>query len=407
LIIAPGLPYPPIWGFGIRVNQFLRLLAPRHDVALLTYEEPDEAEKVRAVADLGVTVHTVPRAKSSERAKRRAQLSSLFSLTSYQRRSTYSTAMQARLDELTAQQRFDVIQIESSQLAGFQFPAATLVVLDEHNIEYELLYRMYQTEGSPARRIYNRLEFAKFRHEEIATWRRVSGCVMTSAREQEIVRRLAPQTPTIVGANAVDVDFFIPSDQPGRADRIVMTGLMHYRPNIDGAVYFVQEIFPRILAVRPDAVFTIVGAGATEEVRRLEGPHVVVTDTVPDVRPYAHEAGAFVVPLRMGGGTRLKVLEGLSMRKAVVSTSVGCEGIDVVNDQHLLVADDPKSFAAAVLRVLNEPETAARLGGRGRELVEQRYKWESVVDRLDAFYARLLAKGTRARAHVGNEHAAR
>jgi glycosyltransferase involved in cell wall biosynthesis len=393
LIIAPGLPYPPIWGFGIRVNQFLRLLARRHRVSLLTYEEPDEEEKVRAVAALGVEVHTVPRAKSTDRAKRGAQLSSLFSTSSYQRRSSYSAAMQARLDELTGRERFDVIQIESSQLAGFHFPPGSAIVLDEHNIEYELLYRMYQTEGSPARRLYNRLEYAKFRHEEIDTWRRVSGCVMTSAREQEIVRQLAPDTPTIVGANAVDVDFFTASDRPASPDRIVMTGLMHYRPNIDGAVYFVQEILPRILTARPDAVFTIVGAGATDEVRRLAGPHVVVTGTVPDVRPYAHEAGAFVVPLRMGGGTRLKVLEGLSMRKAVVSTSVGCEGIEVVHGEHLLVADEPQSFADAVLRVLGDPGTAERLGARGHQLVAERYKWESVVERLEAFYGQLLAGG--------------
>jgi glycosyltransferase involved in cell wall biosynthesis len=398
LIIAPGLPHPPIWGFGIRVNQFLRLLAQRHEVSLLAYEEPDELEKVRAVAALGVAVHTVPRAKGSERAKRSAQLSSVFSTTSYQRRSAYSDAIQARLNELCARERFDLIQIESSPLAGFQFPRGLPIVLDEHNIEYELLYRMYQTEGSPARRLYNRLEFAKFRREEIAAWRRVSGCILTSAREQAIVSVLAPDTPTIVGANAVDVDFFTPSPQPGRQDRIVMTGLMHYRPNIDGAVYFVQEIFPRILAVRPDAVFTIVGAGATEEVRRLSGPNVVVTGTVSDVRPFAHEAGAFVVPLRMGGGTRLKVLEGLSMRKAVVSTSIGCEGIEVVDGDQLLVADDPKAFADAVLRVLNDRDTASQLGARGRRLVEERYKWESVVERLEAFYRELVAGGHGARA---------
>jgi glycosyltransferase involved in cell wall biosynthesis len=390
LFIAPGLPHPPIWGFGIRVNQFLRLMAKRHRVALLTYEEPDEAEKVRAIAGLGVEVHTVPRAKSTERAKRVAQLGSVFSTRSFQRRSSYSAAMQARLDELSARERFDVIQIESSQLAGFRFPAGPVVVLDEHNIEYELLYRMCQTEGSPARRLYNRLEFAKFQREEVASWRALSGCVMTSAREQEIVAGLAPGTPTIVGANAVDVDFFAPSPQPPRPDRLVMTGLMHYRPNIDGAVYFVQEILPRILAVRPDTVFTIVGAGATNEVLRLAGPNVIVTGTVPDVRPYVHEAGAFVVPLRMGGGTRLKVLEGLSMRKAVVSTSIGCEGIDVVDGEHLLVADDAEAFAAAVLRVLEHSDTAERLGVHGRQLVEERYRWVSVVERLEAFYEQLM-----------------
>jgi polysaccharide biosynthesis protein PslH len=391
LIVAPSLPYPPIWGFGIRVNQFLRLLARRHDVSLLTYEEPGERDKVAAVEQLGVTVHTVLRPKSTERGKRTAQLSSLMSKLSYQRRNVHSRAMQAKLDELDASVPFDVIQIESSQLAGFDFSPSSLLILDEHNIEYELLYRMYRTEGSPMRRFYNRLEFAKFKREEIRSWRSVSGCVMTSAREQKIVKALAPDTPTIVGANAVDVEYFRPSVAPRQNRALVMTGLMHYRPNIDGALYFVNEIFPLILASRPDMVFYIVGAGATDELKRLAGPSVVVTDTVPDVRPYVHDAAAFVVPLRMGGGTRLKVLEGLSMEKAVVSTSVGCEGIDVVHGEHLLVADHPQAFADAVLKVVADDGLAGRLGRQGRALVETHYKWESVVGRLERFYHRLIA----------------
>jgi len=391
LIVSPGLPYPPIWGFGIRVNQLLRLLARNHDVSLLTYEEPDEAAKVAAVEALGVVVQTVARPKPTERSKRTAQLSSAFSRQSYQRRSLYSRAMQAKLQELSARAPFDVIQVESSQLTGLDFGRSSVLVLDEHNIEYELLYRMYRTERSAMRRFYNWVEFTKFKREEITSWRSVSGCVMTSAREQQIVKALAPDTPTIVGANAVDVDYFRPSVGPPSGDALVMTGLMHYRPNIDGAVYFVNEIFPLILASRPDMVFYIVGAGATDELKRLAGPNVVVTDTVPDVRPYVHDAAVFVVPLRMGGGTRLKVLEGLSMAKAVVSTSVGCEGIDVVHGEHLLVADNPQAFADAVLKLGNDAELAGLLGRQGRALVEQRYKWESVVNQLERFYHRLLA----------------
>jgi polysaccharide biosynthesis protein PslH len=391
LVMSPGLPYPPIWGFGIRVLQILRLLARHHDVTLLTYEEPDEAEKVTAVAALGVEVLTVPRPKTHERDKRRAQMSSILSTQSYQRRSLSSGAMQSRLNALAATRQFDVVQIESSQLAGFAFDPRWVLVLDEHNIEYELLSRMYRTEGSMVRRCYNWLEYIKFRKEEIGSWRRFDGCVMTSSREQKIVQTLAGHAPTIVGANAVDVEHFRPSSAAVKPGMLVMTGLMHYRPNIDGAAYFVQEILPRILSARPDAVFYIVGAGATDELKRLAGPNVIVTGTVPDVRPYVQDASVFVVPLRMGGGTRLKVLEGLSMEKPVVSTSIGCEGIDVVHDEHLLVADDPDAFADAVLALMNDRQRAGELGRRGRILVEQGYRWESVVSRLEEFYERLLA----------------
>jgi glycosyltransferase involved in cell wall biosynthesis len=170
-----------------------------------------------------------------------------------------------------------------------------------------------------------------------------------------------------------------------------MTGLMHYRPNIDGAVYFVREILPHILASRPKAVFYIVGAGATNELKRLASDNVVVTDTVADVRPYVYKSAVFVVPLRMGGGTRLKVLEGMSMAKAVVSTSVGCEGIDVTHDEQLLIVDEARGFADAVLQLQADRARRLEMGRAGRQLVERQYRWDSVVDRLEGFHARLVA----------------
>jgi glycosyltransferase involved in cell wall biosynthesis len=138
--------------------------------------------------------------------------------------------------------------------------------------------------------------------------------------------------------------------------------------------------------------FTIVGADATEEVQRLAGPGVVVTGTVPDVRRYVARAAAVVVPLRMGSGTRLKVLEGLAMGKALVSTSLGCEGIDVRDGEHLLIADDPRDFAAAVLRLLDDSGAAAALGQRGRALAVAQYSWATVVEGLEGFYTDMLSR---------------
>jgi glycosyltransferase involved in cell wall biosynthesis len=390
LILTPSLPYPPIWGFGIRVYEFVRLLARRHDVSLVTYAEPGDEEKINAVAAICSNVHTVLRTPETERRKRLSQLSSVFLRDSYQRRRLRSPAMQTMLDELMKREHFDVVQIESSQLAGFTFDPRAVTVLDEHNIEYELLYRMYSTEVSPLRRMYNWLEYLKFKREEVSSWQSVCGVVSTSAREELIMRQAAPGTPLLVGPNAVNVEYFCPSDEPISANALVMTGLMHYRPNIDGAVYFVREILPHIHASRPNVVFYIVGAGATTELKRLVGENVVVTDTVADVRPYVYKSAVFVVPLRMGGGTRLKVLEGMSMKKAVVSTSVGCEGIDVSNGEHLLVVDEPRAFADAVLQLLADRERRLALGRAGRALVERHYRWDTVVERLEGFYDRLL-----------------
>lgn len=391
LIITPSIPYPLTWGFGIRVYQLVRHLAERHAVTLLSYAYPEEQQYLAPLRRLCAAVHTVPYPPAAWEKKRWAQLASLVSPRSYQRRSLHSPQMQAAIDRLLAAEPFDVIQIESSQMGGFTFRSPALVAVDEHNIEYELLFRTYRGERSPARRLYNGLEYAKFRREERRCWRQADACVVTSAREAAIVQGHARQTPTAVVANGVDVEQFRPDETPVEAHRIVFTGLIRYRPNSDAALYCTREILPWIHQERPEVTLGIIGADPPAEVRRLAGPRVFVSGSVPDVRPYVRQAAVLVVPLRMGSGTRLKVLEGLAMGKAVVSTSLGCEGIDVRHGEHLLIADEPRAFAAAVLRLLADRELAATLGARGRALVERHYAWSRVAAQLDDLYAGLLA----------------
>ena len=395
LIASPTLPYPQSSGYAIRVFQVVHLLQRRHSVTLLAYGDP--SEEADAIAELRGHVpdlHVVPRSTTVS-SKRAEQLATLISRQSFQRRHQYSVEFQEKLDELSARAPYDIINIETSGLGGFRFDPRAALVLTEHDIVYELLYRMYQTERSPFRRLYNRVEYSKVRRDEIRMWRGVAGCVTTSPREERIIRELAPQTPILVAPNGVDVDYFAPGDDPVDPNVLVMTGFMKTRPNIDGALFFVREVLPRIRAARPQVVVYLVGAAPPEEVRRLASDHVIVTDAVPDVRPYVRRAAVFVVPLRMGGGTRLKVLEGLSMLKPMVSTSLGCEGIDVEDGRHLLIADEPEAFAGAVLRLLEDPALGARLAAEGRQRVLSQYRWDAIVDRLETFYEQ-VATGERA-----------
>jgi len=389
LMLSPWLPFPTNWGFAKRVFHLLEVLARRHDVTLLSYSEGNDADSVRVLEQL-CTVRTVP-APAFPLGKRLAQLRSLASPTSFQRRTIRTPQMQQALDDLASGPPFDVIHVATSQLAGFRFDPRPILVLDEHNVEYELYYRTYQLERSPLRRLFAWLEYAKFKREEIATWRAAAGCAMTSRREAELVQQIVPGAPVAVVPNAVDTDFFAPAPGPVDPDAIVMTGLMKYRPNIDGATFFVREILPRIRQVRPAATFYVVGGDPAPEVLRLAGPNVVVTGGVDDVRPYVHKAAVFVVPLRVGSGTRLKVLEGLSMGKPMVSTALGCEGIDVTDGEHLLVADQAAPFADAVLALMDDPARSRRLAERGRALMLAQYRWVTAGAALEAFYDRLMA----------------
>ncbi|MGZ4664698.1 MAG: glycosyltransferase family 4 protein, partial [Frankiaceae bacterium] len=255
---------------------------------------------------------------------------------------------------------------------------------DEHNIESELLHRHGAGERSWARRRFNSLESWKQEVLEGNAWRKVAACAVTSEREVATVAARAPQTRIAVVPNAVDLDFFSPAEDAVAVNprSVVFTGLMSYRPNLDGARYLVDEIFPRVRATHPETVLTIVGAGNRRELDALRREGVAVTGFVPDVRPFIAGAACVLVPLRIGGGTRLKVVEALGMGRPIVSTSLGCEGIDVVSGEQVLVADEPEAFAAAVCRVLDHPELGRLLGSIGRELVVARYSWEHSAQRL-------------------------
>jgi glycosyltransferase involved in cell wall biosynthesis len=294
------------------------------------------------------------------------------------------------LQRLLTTGRFDLVQLESSQLASVATWGPAPWIIDEHNLEYELLQRMYEVEHSPLRKAYNWLEFKKFRGEELGAWRTCDACVLTSTREQRVFAAERPSTPSHVAPNGVDVELFVPSTDPPDPDNIVFTGLMSYRPNTDGAAFFVREVLPLILARRPSTRFNIVGLAAEQSVGFLAGPNVRVLSDVPDVRPYIRDAAVVAVPLRMGSGTRLKILEGLAMGKAIVSTTIGCEGIDVVDDRDMLIADEPAAFAGAVLRLLEDAEARHRLGAAGRTLAEERYSWASIVDALTDFHGDVL-----------------
>jgi glycosyltransferase involved in cell wall biosynthesis len=239
--------------------------------------------------------------------------------------------------------------------------------------------------GAPLRRLYNWAEYRKFRRAEPQLWRRFATLLVTSERDGTLVRQHLPGARPVVVPNGVDTAFFHPAPpgagpEPGADPQIVFTGMMAYYPNHDGALYFADAIWPAIRQALPAARWLIVGVEPPPEVRALDGTAgITVTGRVDDVRPYVWRSGASVVPLRMGGGTRLKIVEALAMGQAVVSTAVGCEGIAVAPGRNLVVADDPAAFAAAVVDLLRDPARAAAIGAAGRALADRAYSWPVVV----------------------------
>jgi glycosyltransferase involved in cell wall biosynthesis len=388
LMLSPGSPLPT-WGSGTRIYQLARHLSSDHEVTLLSYAEPSEVSKVAPLLDFCRVVRVVPSRSDGPIVRRARQVRWTASRAPFLGREFYGARMQDALDSLLAEQPFDIVQIETLQMTCFRLRTAAAVVLDEHNVEYELLGRMCEGERSVLRRAHNRLEERKVRNFERLWWGRVDGVAMPSRREELIVRGESPGTPTATVPNSVDVDYFSSDNDQSEAGRIVFTGLLRYRPNLDAARHLVDDILPRIVDRHPGATLTIVGDGRPSDLDALRRPGVTVTGWVTDVRPHLRRASVVVAPLRIGSGTRLKVVEALAMAKPMVSTTVGCEGIDVRSGEHLLVADSPDDFADAVTLLLRDRALGRRLGDAGHRLARDHYSWRSAAEQLSGLYDRL------------------
>lgn len=397
LFVAPFLPSPPEFGGQRRVHGLLHELTQRHTVSVLAFVSPGRAHDVSLQATRAYcrSVVAVPNASFafSQRGKRALQLGSLALPKSFEWLSYRVPAMGAALRELTSRERFDVVNFEFMQMAQYLRAVCRgpVCVLDEHNIEFEILRRTAAGEAGFVRRFYNALDWRKLRAEEIAAWRAFDGCAVTSAQDRGILLRELPHARTAVVPNAVDLAFFHPRPQAPAPEvgSILFFGANNYFPNADALRFFVEEIFPLVRTRIPGARLKIVGH-TPDHLLSLAGEHVAIKGYVPDLRPEIESAAVVIAPLRVGGGTRLKILEAMAMARPVVSTALGAEGLEVVDGRDLLLADTPADFSGQVVRLLEDAGLARRLGENARRLVEERYGWAASAARLEELYLRSM-----------------
>ena len=377
LMVSPHLPSPS-WGAGTRSYYLLKALADKHTVSLLSLADEKTTEAHTMLHEIGLKRIRVLPLQISLRSKRVQQLTSVIRNRSYLLDSYQKEEVQQAISDALLQDRYDAVIFESMFMAGYRLPEELPVIIDQHNIEHELLQRTYEQEQSRFRKWFNWWEARKLKPIELARCRRAHGVLVTSEREYLLLKSLVPQCLAAVVPNGVDTRVFNTIDgQQEVTNRIVFTGTMNYYPNIQAVLFFARECWPRIRAQIPEATWQIVGKSPPPEVEQLAAlPGVTVTGAVPDVKPYLAAASVAIAPLLIGSGTRLKILEALAMQKAVVSTSLGCEGLAVETGKHLCVADQPELFAQKVVDLLRSPEKRASLGQAGRALVEAEYSWE-------------------------------
>lgn len=382
LVVTPFLPYPLVFGAAIRLYNKIRMLGSFSDVSLLSYQSWTDEDSVAHLETLCRRVVVID-AKPPDSKVQRAL--SLGSVHSYQYRAHRSAALQRTLDAMVATDDYDVVMVDLTPMGQFRLPDGPLRVLDLHNIEHELVERRAATARRAARRATLGLEARKVRREELAICRRFDLLLTTSDRETRILRSWGmPRVETLV--NTIDtVQLTGPAVPQDAGPRLAFIGTTHVDANRDGVRYFMDEVFPLVRDKAPDVEVDIVGGVPPADIRAYDALRGVrVTGQVKDVRDYMATARALIVPLRSGGGTRLKILEGLSFGVPTVSTSIGAEGLDLVPGEHLLIADGPRSFADAVLAILDDAALRARLRASGRQFVEEHYDWRVVQDHLRA-----------------------
>jgi glycosyltransferase involved in cell wall biosynthesis len=387
LVLTPYIPYPPNFGGSVRIFHLIRQLHRfGHAVHLLSFHYPQEHGEgsTQGLEPFCKTLKLIGRDIGRKRFR---QFVSLFSRRSFQWSFHYSDAMQVALEQLTREQKIDLILVEFSQMAGYRFPAGVPVVLDEHNVEFDLLDRMAARENGAVRKFFNRVEARKFRREELAACRAAALTLVTSERDGAVLRQHAPGLRTATITNGVDCDQFARPAGVRHPDTAVFVGATHYFPNEEGVLYFLREAYPLIKEKHPQFRFTVVGGKPPTSIVQLQTDAVQVTGYVNDVRPFMWESSVFVVPLRMGGGTRFKIVEAFAAGIPVVSTRLGAEGIPVEDGRELLLADTPAELAAAVLRVLEDPGLAASLARAGLDYVRRHFDWSVIGVRLDAALA--------------------
>jgi sugar transferase (PEP-CTERM/EpsH1 system associated) len=397
-------------GGKLRTWHLMRHLARRHEITYLAFAEPDTPpQSVEGMREVAAHVETVPRRDARKGSLRfyADAAAHLVDPLPYAVGKYRSSAFRRRLQALLRERRFDLV------VSDFLVPVVNLPrtlpcpsVVFTHNVESEIWRRHAETSGNPLVRALLRSQHRRMLRFEGRALARFDGVLAVSDADRAAFDRLYPgavRQPAYVVPTGVDVEYFDAAPSDPRSRTLVFTGSMDWLPNEDAMVFFAREVLPLIRAEEPDVRLSIIGRTPTPAVRRLaDDPAIVVTGRVDDVRPSVREGAVYIVPLRIGGGTRLKIFEAMAMGKAVVSTTVGAEGLPVVNGEHLLLADEPRGFARAVVRLMRDLDRRRQIEAAARALVVEHYDWSAVAGTLEEALVRLVKAARHETAPAGS-----
>jgi glycosyltransferase involved in cell wall biosynthesis len=375
----------------------LRHLAAHHAVSLLSFAPADVPEPAPELAASCRSIEFVP-APTRDMG---ARLGSVVGGRADLEDRLWSSQFEHALRRTLTSRGFDLVQVEGLELGCYLSTIRVCVpqapiLYDAHNAEVTIQRRAWRGDRLVPNRwpaaVYSLLQIARLTRFEAAVCRQASVVTCVSDVDAAALGQLVPGLLPVVIPNGIDLEDYPPATAPDSEPVLTFTGKMDYRPNVDAALWFAREILPRIREQKPGARFVVVGQRPPPSLARLNGRGgVAVLDTVSDARPYIARCAVFVAPLRMGGGTRFKLLQAMALGRPIVATTIGAEGFSVQTGREVLIADTEADFAHQVLRVLGDTTLARKLTQAGRAFVEAGYDWAAIIPRLEALQRQLVA----------------
>lgn len=372
--------HPATRGGQIRTLEMLREVHKRHEVHYVAFDDPNNPEGLARSSEYSTKAYPVQHRVVSKRSPEFALQLAAGLFDNYPVAGTRyrSQAMREQIARLLEGQTFD------AKVCDFLVPSINIGslngwVLFQHNVESIIWERHAQTARTPLHRAYFRLQARRMFKWEKAACNAVSHVIAVSAIDEQLLRgRFGCRNVSAIGTG-VDLEYFAPPVSKKLQFDFVFVGSMDWMPNVDGVEWFLREVFPIIRETKPDATIAIVGRNPPASVSSRQGDGITITGTVPDVRPFFWQSAISIVPLRIGGGTRLKIFEAMAAGTPVVSTRVGAEGLPVQHGRTIQIADTASDFAAECLRLLQSPEERSHMAADGLQLVRANFSWERVT----------------------------
>lgn len=399
-VLDEELPFPLTSGKRIRSFQLLTRLAQRHRVTLITHRNADDDELRDAAQELrrhDIFPIAVPRKIPAKKGLGfYARLgSNLLSPLPYSVTSHTSKAMHQAMAKLRTTDRPDLWHCEWTPYAQAMYQRPEPWVVMAHNVEARIWERYARTEADPLKKWYITQQWKKFDAFERWAYSAASRAIAVSAEDATYMEQEMGASNVAVVDNGVAIEQFRPNpSEPRQPHRLLFLGSLDWRPNQDALTYFLDAMFPTIVKHEPATTLAIVGRKPPTwlQARVASMANVELHADVPDVLPYLHQAGQLIVPLRVGGGSRLKILEALATGLPVVTTTIGVEGLRLHHQEHCTIADGPDDFVLAVLETIRQPKAAQMLAQRGRNKVLAEYNWDTLAKQLDVIWQTTAAR---------------